>query len=203
MVKGVVVVDGKGHLKGRLASYVAKELMNGQRVTVIRCEQVQVSGSLFRNKLKYMEFMHLTMSTKPSRGIQHHRAPSRVMWRCIRGMLPHKSKRGAAALGRLKCFDGCPLSWNAKKKMVVPDALKVVRLKPRARFCNIGDVVTQCGWNNSELLRGLEVQRAGRNSAWHKTKTQRCKDRSAKLKNNEELKKVNKELEAYGYYNNY
>jgi len=199
MVKAVVVVDGKGHLKGRLASYVAKELLNGQRVTVVRCEQVLMSGSLFRNKLKYMEFMHKTMSSNPSKGVQHHRAPSRVIWRCIRGMLPHKTKRGAAALGRLKCFDGCPLSWNSKKKMVVPDALKVVRLKPRSRHCVQGDVLVQCGWNSSELLRDLEVKRAARNSTWHKTRTQRLKDREAKLKNNEELKKVNKELEAYGY----
>jgi len=199
MVNKVVVVDGKGHLKGRLASYVAKQLLNGQRVTVIRCEQVLMSGSLFRNKLKYMEFMHLTMSTKPSRGVQHHRAPSRVVWRCIRGMLPHKTKRGAAALGRLKCFDGCPLSWNAKKKMVVPDALKVVRLKPRSRFCQLGDVLTQCGWNNAELLRNLEVERVGRNKAWYKTKSQRGKDRTAKLKTSEELKKVNTELAAYGF----
>lgn len=199
MVNAVTVVDGKGHLKGRLASYVAKELLKGQRVTVIRCEQVNISGSLFRNKLKYMEFMHLTMSTKPSKGVQHHRAPSRVIWRCIRGMLPHKSKRGAAALGRLKCFDGCPLSWNTKKKMVIPDALKIVRLKPRSKHCVQGEVLTQCGWNNAELLREMECQRAKRNSAWHKTKTQKFKDRSAKLKNNEELKKVNKELEAYGF----
>ena len=199
MVHAAVVVDGKGHLKGRLASYVAKELLNGQRVTVIRCEQVLISGSLFRNKLKYMEFMNKTMSSNPRRGVQHHRAPARIIWRVIRGMLPHKSKRGAAALGRLKCFDGCPLSWNAKKKMVVPDALKVVRLKPRSRHCLQGDVSTQCGWNNAELLRSLEVQRVGKNSAWHKTKTQRIKDRSAKLKNNAELAKVNKELETYGF----
>lgn len=29
MVKKTIVVDGKGHLLGRLASYVAKQLLNG------------------------------------------------------------------------------------------------------------------------------------------------------------------------------
>ena len=38
------------------------------------------------------------------------------MWRTIRGMLPYKTEKGEAALGRLKCFDGCPVSVNAKKK---------------------------------------------------------------------------------------
>jgi large subunit ribosomal protein L13Ae len=199
MVKAVTVVDGKGHLKGRLASYIAKELMNGQRVTVIRCESINISGSLFRNKLQYMQFMHKTMSSNPRRGVQHHREPAKVMWKCIRGMIPHKTKKGAAAMGRLKCFDGCPLSWNAKKKMVIPDALKVVRLKPRSRHCVLGAVLTQCGWNNAELLRDLEVNRAARNSTWNATRVKRVKDRATRLQNNAELTKVNSELAAYGY----
>ncbi len=199
MVKSVVVVDAKGHLKGRLASYVAKELLNGQRITIVRCEQTLVSGSLYRNKLKYMEFMDKTMSSNPRRGVQKHRAPSKIIWRTIRGMIPHKSKRGAAAMGRLKCFDGCPLSWNTKKKMVVPDALKVVRLKPRSRYCQQGDISTVCGWKSESLLRDLEVKRVAKNKEWHQKKTKCLKDRAAKLKNNDELKKVNKELEAYGY----
>ena len=139
------------------------------------------------------------MSTKPSKGVQHHRAPSRIIWRCIRGMIPHKSKLGAAALGRLKCFDGCPLSWNSKKRMVVPDALKVVRLKPNSRHCLQGDISTECGWNNADLLRGLEVERTKRNSKWHKERTANRTKRADKLKNNAELAKVNKELEAYGF----
>jgi large subunit ribosomal protein L13Ae len=199
MVQGVVVIDGKGHLKGRLASYVAKELLKGQRVTIVRCEDILISGSLFRNKLKIMEFLHKTMSSNPSRGVQHHRAPSRIFWRTIRGMLPHKTKKGAAALGRLKCFDGCPLTWNSKKKLVAPDALKVVRLKPNSRHCRQGDVATHCGWTKADLLRDLEVQRVRRNSQWHKNRVKKCKENADKLKNNNALNEVNKELEAYGY----
>ena len=45
-------------------------------------------------------------------------------------MLPHKTKRGQAALDRLKVFDGIPPPYDKKKRMVVPGALKVVRLKP-------------------------------------------------------------------------
>ena len=38
-------MDGRAHLLGRLASTVAKELLNGQNVTVVRCEELNVSGS--------------------------------------------------------------------------------------------------------------------------------------------------------------
>jgi hypothetical protein len=41
----LVVIDGRGHLLGRLASVVAKELLLGQHVVVVRCEELNVSGS--------------------------------------------------------------------------------------------------------------------------------------------------------------
>lgn len=68
-----IVIDGKGHLLGRLASIVAKQLLNGQvrrpplrlpparadpavraplqKVVVVRTELINVSGSFFRAKV--------------------------------------------------------------------------------------------------------------------------------------------------------
>jgi hypothetical protein len=45
-----VVIDGKGHLLGRLASIVAKQLLNGQKIVVVRCEELNISGEFFRAK---------------------------------------------------------------------------------------------------------------------------------------------------------
>ena len=45
MFEKQVVIDGKAHLLGRLASVVAKELLSGQNVVVVRCEQMVVTGS--------------------------------------------------------------------------------------------------------------------------------------------------------------
>jgi large subunit ribosomal protein L13Ae len=45
-------------------------------------------------------------------------------------MIPHKTKRGAEALNRLKVFEGIPAPYDKKKRMVVPCALRVLRLKP-------------------------------------------------------------------------
>ena len=49
MFEKELVIDGRGHLEGRLASIIAKELLAGQRVTIVRCEQILKSGSLKRN----------------------------------------------------------------------------------------------------------------------------------------------------------
>ncbi|MFS8023568.1 putative ribosomal protein L13 [Helianthus anomalus] len=123
-----VVVDARHHMLGRLSSILAKELLNGQRVTVVRCEEICLSGGLVCQKMKYLRFLRKRMNTKPSNGPIHFRAPSKILWRTIRGMIPHKTKRGAAALARLKVFEGVPAPCNRKKRMVIPDALKLLRL---------------------------------------------------------------------------
>ena len=146
MFEKEVVIDGRGHLVGRLASKVAKELLNGQRIVVVRCELLMKSGSLFRNKLKFHEFLNKTRNTNPRKGHIHFRTPSRMFWRTVRGMLPHKTPKGSAALGRLKVFDGIPFPYDQKRRMVVPDALKVLRLKSFRKFCVLGDLAQKVGW---------------------------------------------------------
>ncbi len=55
-------------------------------------------------------------------------------------MVPHKTKRGAAALERLKTFEGIPPPYDKVKRMVVPDALKVLRLQHGHKSCQLGDL---------------------------------------------------------------
>jgi large subunit ribosomal protein L13Ae len=116
MFEKEVVVDGHGHLCGRLASVIAKELMNGQRVVVVRCEKILRSGSLFRNKLAWKERVNKRINSNPRKGHKHFLAPSRMFWKVVRGMIPHKTARGAASMGHLKVFDGIPFPFDHKKR---------------------------------------------------------------------------------------
>ena len=92
---GRVVVDARHHMLGRLASILAKELLNGQKVVVVRCEEICLSGGLVRQKMKYLRFLRKRMNTKPSHEPIHFRTPSKILWRTIRGMIPHKTKHGS------------------------------------------------------------------------------------------------------------
>ena len=198
MFEKEIVIDGRGHLVGRLASKVAKELLNGQRVVVVRCELLMRSGSLFRNKLKYHEFLRKGMNTNPRRGQFHFRAPSRIFWRTIRGMLPHKTPKGAAALGKLKVFEGIPYPYDQKRRLVVPDALKVLRLKSHRKFCVLGELAQQIGWTKKSLVERLEEKRKVKATKFHELK-QKKQDARAKARGSKDLVKVNEELAKYGF----
>jgi large subunit ribosomal protein L13Ae len=126
-------------------------------------------------------------------------APSRIVWRTIKGMLPYKTPRGAACLGRLKCYDGCPMAVNATKKMVIPDALKVVKLAPRAKFAVLGNVAKECGWTKQSLIDRLEARRTAKNHEWYKNKVEQAKKENDTLAKSNSLNDVNKQLAEFGY----
>ncbi|KAJ0561086.1 putative ribosomal protein L13 [Helianthus annuus] len=74
-------------------------------------------------------------------------------------MIPHKTKRGAAALARLKVYEGVPTPYNRKKRMVIPDALKVLRLTAGHKYCLLGRLSSEVGWNHYETIKELENKR--------------------------------------------
>merc|ERR1711907_863918 len=163
-----IVIDARGHLVGRLASKVAKEILRGQKVVVVRCEQLVLSGSLFRNKLNYHEFLRKACNTNPRRQFKHFRSPSRMFWRSLRGMTPHKTSRGKAALQRLKVFEGIPYPYDQRKRMVVPEALKVVRIKSHRNTCLLGDLASHVGWTKKDVVATLEAKRKAKSLEFHK-----------------------------------
>ena len=125
-----VIIDAKGHMLGRMAAYIAKELLSGQRVVIVRAEEVLLSGILFTKRADFLEFLNKISNTNPRHGGPYHfRAPSRMIWKAIKGMLPRKTSRGKAALERLKIFEGVPFPYSNRKRQVMPRAMRVVRLQ--------------------------------------------------------------------------
>ncbi|KVI00680.1 Ribosomal protein L13 [Cynara cardunculus var. scolymus] len=60
--------------------------------------------------------------------------------------------RGPAALARLKVYEGVPTPYNRKKRMVIPDVLKVLRLTVGHKYCLLGQLSSEVGWNHYETI---------------------------------------------------
>ena len=82
-------------------------------------------------------------------------------------MLPHKTPRGQLALGRLATFEGIPEPYDKVKRVVVPDALKVLRMRADRNFCLLGELSKEVGWGYTELVQKLETQRKVKEQAWY------------------------------------
>ena len=138
------------------------------------------------------------MNHNPRRGFKHYRFPSKVFWKVVRGMLRHKTDKAAAALGRMKVFEGIPAPYDAKKRQCVPDAMKVIRLKNYRPFCVLGDLCASVGWNKKAIVEKLENKRKQRSLTYYKQKLAK-ENLKRKALGLAEIKKINEELAKFGY----
>jgi len=115
-------------------------------------------------------------------------------------MIPHKTKRGAEALSRLKVFEGIPPPYDKQKRMVVPCALRVLRLKPGRRYCVLGRLSHEVGWKYQDVVKTLEVKRKARAEEYYKRKKYllRLKHKAAE-ECKPQLEETNKQLLELGY----
>jgi large subunit ribosomal protein L13Ae len=142
--------------------------------------------------------MHKRINTNPRRGAKHWRAPSRIFWKSVRGMLPHKMPRGAAALGKLKVFEGVPFPYDQKKRMVMPDALRTLRLQARRPYCSLGELAALTGWTKADVVARLEDKRKVKSAAFRAIKVKKIEART-KAAADKSVEPFNKELAKFGF----
>jgi large subunit ribosomal protein L13Ae len=153
-----------------------------------------------RNRVKYAQFRRKRMNTNPGRGPFHFKSPSLMVWRTIRGMLHQKSARGQEALARLSTFEGIPAPYDKQKRLVIPAALRVMRLKPGREYTVIGTLADSVGWKHKELLTRLEAKRKADSKEFYEQKKAKIALRNkAEAACASELTKVNEVLAANGY----
>jgi large subunit ribosomal protein L13 len=115
------VVDANQATLGRLATIVAKYILNGDEVHVINSEKAVVSGKKNMLKKEYSEKRRIGTYRK---GPFYHRSPERIVKRSIRGMIPYQKPRGRAAYKRLRCHKGIPEELKDEKAEVFEQTKK-------------------------------------------------------------------------------
>ena len=160
MHRKLLVIDAHDHMLGKLASRVAKELLSGQKVVVVRCEDIMMSGKLQARRAKYQRFLNKASNTNPRiHSHRHYRSPRMIFWRTVRGMLPHKTQRGLRAFKSLYCVEGIPPALRKQPRFMNPDLKHQSALKSRTKRSRLGDLSTLVGWKYDGLVQQLEDKR--------------------------------------------
>merc|ERR1712130_620140 len=149
---------------------------------------------------KYQDIVAALEAKRKVKGEAFHKG--KIFWRTVRGMTPHKTERGKDALKRLQTFEGVPPPYDKKKLMVIPSALKVLRLKHGRRFCSLGRLGHEVGWKYQDIVAALEAKRKVKGEAFHKGKLEVAKARAACMKDAKVAKQIapfQKVIEGYGH----
>ncbi|MGC9037354.1 MAG: 50S ribosomal protein L13 [Candidatus Micrarchaeia archaeon] len=114
------IIDCDSKILGRLASKVAKMLLNGDSVVLVNAEKAVISGhadDIIKNYKQKVEFKD---KANPEHSPYISRRPDLLVKRVIRGMLPFKKTKGKLAYKRLKVFMGLPKQYQSKQLYSLP-----------------------------------------------------------------------------------
>lgn len=128
-----MIVNAEGSIAGKLAAYVAKQLLLGEKVQIINAEKTVITG----NKAFILEkFAHRRERGDPHHGPYYPRTAHMMLKRMIKGMLPHKNTRGREALKRVRCHLGVPKGMNPENAVKRDDLAKLQTRK----FLSLGEI---------------------------------------------------------------
>lgn len=137
------VVDGTDHIAGRLASNVAKLLLEGKRVSIVNCDKIMISGTRKNIVNEYRKFLEISSIIHPEHGPYHPRRPDTIITRMIRGMLPRKKPSGLTAHKRLRAHIGSPRELKSFKKIQFEKA-KITRSS--SNYTTMAELGRTIGW---------------------------------------------------------
>jgi large subunit ribosomal protein L13 len=144
MNKPVTIINAEGLIIGRMASIVAKRILNGEEITIVNAEKAVISG---KRKSRVMEAKEFLEVGAPRRGPFHYRRPDRIVRRTVRGMVPYKQPKGKQAYKRLKVFIGIPAELKDQK---IETLANVRAEKLTCPYFTVGEFSREMGWNPGE-----------------------------------------------------
>ncbi len=141
---GTVYVDATNQIAGRLSSKVAKLILDGKRVVVVNAEKSLISGSRNSVVKQWQEKLEISSRVNPIYGPIHPRRPDNIMRRMVRGMVPRKKPKGAAAMKRLRVYIGVPEGVDSAKLTKFEDAAAP---RPIPVYVTMKELSKTLGWN--------------------------------------------------------
>ena len=123
----------EGYPFGRICSFLAKKLLEGNKVNVFNFEKVIILGNLFFFKKKYQH--RFSLGTK-RKGPFYEKTIKGIFLRGLRGMLPMKKKRGKKAYSRLNLS-----RENFKNFQINPIPLQNKEINSSFKFFKLFEII--------------------------------------------------------------
>ncbi|AIU69795.1 50S ribosomal protein L13 [Thermococcus eurythermalis] len=137
------IINAEGLILGRLASKVAKMLLEGEEVVIVNAEKAVITGNREDIFAKYKQRTELRTRTNPRRGPFYPKRSDEIVRRTVRGMLPWKTDRGRKAFKRLKVYVGVPKEFEGKELETISEAHMSRLATPK--YVTVGEVAKFLG----------------------------------------------------------
>jgi len=129
-----IIIDAKDEVVGRIGSYAAKQLLQGQEVAIINVEEAVISGNKADILSKIKRLRNIGGSSQ--KGPKMSKLPDLLVKRMIRGMLPWDKSKGRNVFHHLRCYVG---KGDLKDEEV--KSAKALGFKKPMKFITIKEIV--------------------------------------------------------------
>jgi large subunit ribosomal protein L13 len=134
----MIRIDASGLILGRMSTFVAKRLLQGEEVVIVNAEGAVITG---KRSLVEKEYFDRRSKGKIRKGPYYPRTPDQILKRTVRGMVPYQKPHGREAMKRLMVYIGVPREMRGEKFETIADAT----LEGVAEFVNLGDLSKTLG----------------------------------------------------------
>jgi large subunit ribosomal protein L13 len=128
-----IIINGERALLGRLASYAAKQSLQGKSIIIVNSDKVIITGNKKDIVKNYRERKLQTGSNQKGRKYSY--TFEKLVKRTIRGMLPqYREGRGREAYKKIRCYGGIPEAYKEKEMISMEK-------EPQTKFFGIKEIV--------------------------------------------------------------
>ncbi|KAB7513785.1 50S ribosomal protein L13 [Halosegnis rubeus] len=133
-----LVVDARDCIVGRVASNVAQQALDGDRVAIVNAERAVITG----NEEATMDVYRKRVEVGSDSGPYYPKRPDRIFKRAVRGMLPYKTTNGREAFENVRVYVGNPHDEEGE----VLEGTSLDRLS-NIKFTSLAEVSEELGAN--------------------------------------------------------
>ncbi len=149
-----VIIDATNHKIGRLASIIAKKLLNGERVIIVNAEKAIITGNKKAILERYLMLRRRRQFTSHKKiTVWFPIRPDRILKYAIIRMLPRKKDKGRKAAKRLKVYIGLPKEYSKMNIQKIDEAEFKSRYSSSGKMINyitIEELSKELGWKGIE-----------------------------------------------------
>ncbi|QSG01905.1 50S ribosomal protein L13 [Natranaeroarchaeum sulfidigenes] len=135
-----VIIDARDCILGRVASKVAQQALDGERIAVVNAEDAVITGS----EDDVMSTFEKRAELGSDRGPYYPKRPDMIFKRSIRGMLPYKKDRGREAFENVRVYVGNPYDEDGE----ILEGTSLDRLS-NIKFLQLGEISENLGANRT------------------------------------------------------
>lgn len=129
--------DAKGLVFGRMATFIAQELLKGKKINLYNAEKAIITGTPKAITEKYAEKFTYRNKGNPEFSPKYPKVPYLVLKKAISKMLP-TSSRGVAAAKNLKIYNDNPENKTCK-------TIEVAKIKQGLKYIELQDMCKRLG----------------------------------------------------------